>query len=252
MTCLIVGADIASRTIQLHWHHQATGEIGERQIKQTPSSYQTIIDRWQHLAQPEDTHVIMEATGTYWLYFALALHEANIRVSVMNPRQAYYFAQYNNSQTKNDRVDARLLCRIGRMDPPDLWTPPPPVYHALYQRLTLRHELQDSRTQYRNRLHALRRNPYARPAIVDRYERLLADLKAEIDQLTAEIDDLLKADHAWREAARRLQTIMERVVEEVSYTASDRDGESLVVDADYVKDRVDQLAKNTDLSKFIL
>jgi len=52
--------------------------------------------------------------------------------------------------------------------------------------------------------------------------------------------------------ARRLQTVLEKVLEEVSYTASDRSGETFAVDADYVKSRVGDLAQNTDLSRFIL
>lgn len=52
--------------------------------------------------------------------------------------------------------------------------------------------------------------------------------------------------------ARRLQTVLEKVLEEVSYTASDRDGETINIDAAYVKDRIGGLAQNTDLSRFIL
>ncbi|CAN1723575.1 ATPase component of the HslVU protease [Hyphomicrobium sp. 1Nfss2.1] len=52
--------------------------------------------------------------------------------------------------------------------------------------------------------------------------------------------------------ARRLQTVMERVLDEVSFDASDRAGQSVTVDAAYVNDRVGDLAKNPDLSKFIL
>jgi len=52
--------------------------------------------------------------------------------------------------------------------------------------------------------------------------------------------------------ARRLQTIMERVLDEVSFTATDRTGETLNIDAAYVNQHVGELAKNTDLSKFIL
>jgi ATP-dependent HslUV protease ATP-binding subunit HslU len=52
--------------------------------------------------------------------------------------------------------------------------------------------------------------------------------------------------------ARRLQTVMEKLVEEVSYTASDRTGEVITIDADYVAAHVGELAKNADLSKFIL
>ncbi len=52
--------------------------------------------------------------------------------------------------------------------------------------------------------------------------------------------------------ARRLQTVMEKLVEEISFTASDRDGETIEIDAAYVAAHVGNLAKNVDLSKFIL
>src|SRR5262247_2202691 len=52
--------------------------------------------------------------------------------------------------------------------------------------------------------------------------------------------------------ARRLQTIMERVLDEVSFSATDRSGEKLVIDGGYVRNRVEGLAKDQDLSRFIL
>jgi ATP-dependent HslUV protease ATP-binding subunit HslU len=52
--------------------------------------------------------------------------------------------------------------------------------------------------------------------------------------------------------ARRLQTVMERLLDDVSYSAPDRNGETVRVDADYVRKHVGDLAKNADLSRFIL
>ncbi len=52
--------------------------------------------------------------------------------------------------------------------------------------------------------------------------------------------------------ARRLQTVMERVLDEISFHAPDRSGQTLTIDAAYVKEHVGDLAKNTDLSRFIL
>ncbi len=52
--------------------------------------------------------------------------------------------------------------------------------------------------------------------------------------------------------ARRLMTVMERVLDEISFDATDRAAGQFVVDADYVRAQVADLAKNTDLSKFIL
>jgi ATP-dependent HslUV protease ATP-binding subunit HslU len=52
--------------------------------------------------------------------------------------------------------------------------------------------------------------------------------------------------------ARRLQTVMERVLDEISFAAPDRSGEEVKIDAAYVKEHIGDLAKNADLSRFIL
>jgi len=52
--------------------------------------------------------------------------------------------------------------------------------------------------------------------------------------------------------ARRLHTVLEKLLEEISFTATDRGGETIVIDAEMVRSRVGELAKNADLSKFIL
>jgi ATP-dependent HslUV protease ATP-binding subunit HslU len=52
--------------------------------------------------------------------------------------------------------------------------------------------------------------------------------------------------------ARRLQTILEKVVEEISFSAADRSGETVAIDAAYVQARIGALAANADLSRFIL
>jgi ATP-dependent HslUV protease ATP-binding subunit HslU len=52
--------------------------------------------------------------------------------------------------------------------------------------------------------------------------------------------------------ARRLQTVMERVLDEISFSATDRAGETVTIDAEFVRKNVGDLAKNADLSRFIL
>ena len=52
--------------------------------------------------------------------------------------------------------------------------------------------------------------------------------------------------------ARRLQTVIERVLEEISFEASDKAGQTITIDKAYVEDRIGDLARNADLSKFIL
>jgi len=69
---------------------------------------------------------------------------------------------------------------------------------------------------------------------------VLADLAAEINQGVENI------------GARRLHTVLERLLEEISFTATDRAGSVVTIDADLVRERVGDLAKNADLSRFIL
>jgi ATP-dependent HslUV protease ATP-binding subunit HslU len=52
--------------------------------------------------------------------------------------------------------------------------------------------------------------------------------------------------------ARRLQTVLERVLDDISFTATDRSGEIVRIDGEYVRKSVGYLAKNADLSRFIL
>jgi ATP-dependent HslUV protease ATP-binding subunit HslU len=68
----------------------------------------------------------------------------------------------------------------------------------------------------------------------------IADLAAEINSSVENI------------GARRLHTVMERLLEEISFTATDRAGATVSIDAAYVQERVAPLARNADLSKFIL
>ncbi len=68
----------------------------------------------------------------------------------------------------------------------------------------------------------------------------LADIAAQVN---ASVENI---------GARRLHTIMERVLDEVSFTATDHNGETITIDAAYVHARVDDLAKDQDLSRFIL
>ena len=52
--------------------------------------------------------------------------------------------------------------------------------------------------------------------------------------------------------ARRLQTVLERVLDDISFTAPDRSGDAMTIDGAYVRAQVESLAQNADLSRFIL
>jgi len=110
------------------------------------------------------------------------------------------------------------------------------------------------------------------PLTVDDFRRILTETEASLIKQTVALmrtegvevvftDDAVDAlarvavevnNSVENIGARRLQTVLERVLDEISYTAPDRSGETVTIDAAYVRGRVEDLARNADLSRFIL
>ena len=96
-----------------------------------------------------------------------------------------------------------------------------------------------------------------RANLVEQYRSLLAteevhvemteDAVAEVAKLAAQVNEGVE-----NIGARRLQTVMEKLFEELSYESEERRGESVTVDAGYVREKLSELASDTDLSKYIL
>jgi ATP-dependent HslUV protease ATP-binding subunit HslU len=95
-------------------------------------------------------------------------------------------------------------------------------------------------------------------SLIKQYKALLATEGVELDFAEEAIDEIALLAEQINTAvenigARRLHTIMERLLEEISFTASDRaEGSHIDVDRAYVREQVSALAQNADLSKFIL
>ena len=123
-------------------------------------------------------------------------------------------------------------------------------------------ELQ-GRLPIRVELRALTREDFVRilteteASLIKQYKALMGveDLTLEFtDDAIEEIASLAAEINAGVEniGARRLQTVMEKLVDEISFTASERGGEKIVIDKSMVREQVGELARNTDLAKFIL
>ena len=96
-----------------------------------------------------------------------------------------------------------------------------------------------------------------RANLVQQYSALLATEEVTLtftDEAVAEIAHIaaLVNESVENIGARRLQTVMERLLEELSFEAEDRKGEAIEVDAAYVRERLAGLASDSDLSKYIL
>ncbi|WP_131196957.1 ATP-dependent protease ATPase subunit HslU [Lichenihabitans psoromatis] len=94
-------------------------------------------------------------------------------------------------------------------------------------------------------------------SIVKQYVALLKTEGVDLDFTPDAIDELAAVavqvnSSVENIGARRLQTVMERVLDEVSFTAPDRPGETIMIDRAFVQRNIGDLARNADLSRFIL
>lgn len=93
--------------------------------------------------------------------------------------------------------------------------------------------------------------------LIKQYKALIGTEGVDLDFTEDAVDEIARLAFEVNESvenigARRLLTVMEKLLDDISFTASDRGGEKITIDAAYVLKNVSELAKNADLSKFIL
>ncbi|MEO0590230.1 MAG: ATP-dependent protease ATPase subunit HslU [Pseudomonadota bacterium] len=96
-----------------------------------------------------------------------------------------------------------------------------------------------------------------RANLVEQYRALIGTEKVELDITQDAVAEVAKIAAQVNESvenigARRLQTVMEKLLEEISFEAEEYEGQTITIDAAYVTERLANLAGNTDLSKYIL
>jgi transposase len=205
---MFVGVDIAATTATVSWMRPGEKAGGPVTIEQSPEG-DTGLER-KLLATgkaPIEVLVVMEATGSYWITLATHLVHAGFQVSVINPAQAHHFAKALLKRAKTDAIDAQTLAQLALMLQPAPWTPPPPIYYELQQRLAQRDALLDLQQQMRNQLHALEQLPEVIVTVRARFEHLLATFTAQLAAVEAEMTTVWQQDAAWATAAQRLQSI---------------------------------------------
>ena len=131
--------------------------------------------------------VAFEATGAYHAAFERALHRADVPYSKLNPARVRRFAEAIGTNARTDRVDARLIARMGAMVEPRPQAPAPAILAELHELQLARSALLRERTAATNRagrltLALLKRQHATR---LRQIERALAELDAAIAALIA-------------------------------------------------------------------
>lgn len=153
--------------------------------------------------------VVLEATGSYWVALASALHAAGFVVAVINPAQAHYFAKALLKRAKSDALAAQTLAQLGQALQARLvaWTPPPQLYQELRQRLSQRDNLIRLRNGVSNQLHALLVQPIVIVSVREQLEALITTFSQQLEIMEQEIKTIVEADNEWGASIKLLQTI---------------------------------------------
>lgn len=128
------------------------GKVKSKVLDNTPAGHMSLLE-WLGKSKVDmaTMHICMEATGVYYEALALALHEAGLRVSVVNPSCIKGFGRSENIRNKNDAIDAGLIARYCAAMKPAPWVPLPLEQRQLRAWSMRVQSLKDIRQQEENR-----------------------------------------------------------------------------------------------------
>lgn len=168
-----VGVDISKLTFDADWISQEKRVA--KSFTNDEAGYLSLLDQID-----SDAHVVMEATGTYYLGLANFLYDNEIAVSVVNPIQTRHYARMRLMRSKTDPVDARICRTYGEDQRPVLWNPPNKTIDELNQLDSYLQGLVKQRTQVLNRLEAINQRPEISQYVLEGLEQQREDLSNRI------------------------------------------------------------------------
>jgi len=194
LPALYVGIDVSKDSFVVHLRPAGTS----RTFQQTPAGLDQVI-AW---LQPQGVKLmVLEATGGYERKLALALLDAGLPTSVVNPRQSHHAAKVLNRLDKSDHSDAEVLSWMAEHLGPALATRPTKEALELQDLMARRTQLIQMRTAETNRRQQAHHEA-ARRSI----DKIVKTLNGELAKIDAAIAKLIDADDTWRRTAELVQS----------------------------------------------
>ena len=201
-----LGIDVAKKTLDCMLLDTSTGKLKSKGgISNTAAGFVQLLN-WLAEKNAVAPHVVMEPTGMYHEAAALALADAGLIVSLVNPAQLRAFAQGLGVKNKTDKEDSAVLARFGAAQNPAPWQPPSPSARRLKALLARRDAVADDLQRECNRKEA---NDFSSTpeAVSDSIAESIAFLKAELKRLEKMIAKHINDDPDLRKKKELLETI---------------------------------------------
>jgi len=145
--------------------------------------------------------IVVEASGGFERRLAAQLLEAGHGVARVNPRQTRDFARGVGRLAKTDAIDAEILARFAEQVRPRPWEKQPENRTAIEELVVRRRQLVQMSVAEKTRLHQAPKGPVRKSV-----SHMLDQLRAQLDELDAELARLIEDDDDWSARARRLAT----------------------------------------------
>lgn len=200
-----LGVDVAKAKLDCMLLDGTSGKRKSKVIPNTPAGFAQLLEWLDKQGAPEP-HVVMEPTGVYHEPAALALTDAGLTLSLVNPAQLRQFAQGLGVKTKTDKADSTVLARFGQTQQPEPWQPPSRSARTLKALLARRDAVADDLQRERNRQEAA--NFATTPDEVKAsITQSIAFLETELKRLETRINDHIDDDPDLRNKRDLLETI---------------------------------------------
>lgn len=196
-----VGIDVSAKELTVAYLRPDT-KAQLSTFEQSPSGHRKLV---KYLKKRRVEAIVLEATGIYYLDAAIALHEAGLPVSVINPRSAHHFAKAILETSKTDRIDAGMLAEYARRMDLKAWQPPRRSWLAVRDIGRRINQLTAARTAAKNRQHALEAKAFTDPVV-------LADVVEEIEALERRIERLSQVGLERIRDDAKLSTMFDRLI----------------------------------------
>jgi transposase len=200
----VVGIDVSKKKFDVAL--LMGGKTKSKVLDNTPQGHRFLLEWLGKNNVPMQTvHVCMEATGVYYECLALTLHDAGLKVSVVNPGCIKGFGHSENIRNKNDEIDAGLIARYCRAMSPPAWVPAPLEQRQLRAWSLRVDALKDIRQQEQNRLEALAVS--GMDDVAEHVKQHITWLDEQIVKLEDDIDDHIDRHPGLKQDAELMTSI---------------------------------------------
>lgn len=200
-----LGVDVAKAKLDCMLLDGTSGKRKAKVVPNTRAGFTQLLE-WLDKQGASAPHVVMEPTGVYHEPAALALTDAGLTLSLVNPAQLRQFAQGLGVKTKTDKADSAVLARFGQMQQPEAWQPPSRSARTLKALLARRDAVADDLQREHNRQEAadFAQTPGEVKASIT---QTIVFLESELKRFEKMINDHIDSDPDLRSKKELLETI---------------------------------------------